>query len=363
LKNLYISAGILAALAVITSFISSKDNTILADERIGQAIAQDDDLRGVAKVTLRSDGEQAVLSFDTASKQWLVSNRYEMPADIEGLARQIQSITGASLQRLVSEKKERFSDFGFDADEGYLFENADGKTLLALDLGRTTENGRHLIKFGDEEKVFLATDSFSFDANPDSWLKKDLLTFEDSAVRKIGMELQNGDSLEVSRADDSSNWAASGELPEGKQLDQSAVGRVVSRLSGISFTATAQLDDEEVVAAKANGHKITLTLEDETSYSYQIGRRPEVKVMKEVEKEGEDGETTTEMEEEVETPAGKVYYSVRSSKLVDPVNGYMDKAAFEVSSFNFTSLPESLDGLLQDKPEPLPPLQTEETGE
>ena len=352
LKNLYTSAAILAVIAIIVSFLTSRDNTVLADERIGSPIITDKGFLGTTKVTLESNGESVSISLDPASKQWVVDERYKMPANFDNLRRQIQTITGARLQRLVSEKTERFEELGFSTKEGYTFEDASGKPLLALELGRTAENGRQLVKFAGEDKVFLSTAAFSINANPDSWLVKELVEYEDSAVRKIALTLQNGESLEVQRADSASNWTAAN-LPEGKELNQSAVGQIISRLTGLSFTATADLGDEEVVAAKANGHAITLTLEDGTAYAYQIGRRPEVKVMKEVETEGENGEKSTTMEEEVETPAGKVYYSVNSSKVIDPVNGYMSKTAFEVSSYSFTSLPESLDGLLQDKPVPV----------
>ena len=98
-----------------------------------------------------------------------------------------------------------------------------------------------------------------------------------------------------------------------------------------------------MVAAKENSHQFTLKLSNGDSYNYSIGRQPEVKIEKEVQKEGENGETTTEMEEEVVTPEGPVYYFITSSDGEDPVNAYMDRAAFEASSYQFTSLPDSLD--------------------
>ena len=78
-----------------------------------------------------------------------------------------------------------------------------------------------------------------------------------------------------------------------------------------------------------------------------------MKIEKEVEKEDENGEKTTEMEEEVVTPEGPVYFFISSSDAGDPVNEYMRRSAFEVSSYQFTSLPESLDDLISDAPEPV----------
>ena len=71
----------------------------------------------------------------------------------------------------------------------------------------------------------------------------------------------------------------------------------------------------------------------------------------------ENGEKTSSMEEQVETPAGPVYLFITSAKETDPINRYMDLAAFEIAEYHFTSLPSGLDDLLKDAPpeKPTPP--------
>ena len=180
--------------------------------------------------------------------------------------------------------------------------------------------------------------------------RKKLVDFEADDVTAIEPRSRMA-TKSTSRGNADSDWE-SATLPEGKILNQSSIGQIASRLSDLTFTATAEIDDENVVAAKENSHKFTLKLNNGDSYEYSIGRQPEVKVEKEVQKEGENGETTTEVEEEVVTPEGPVYYFITSSNSEDPVNAYMDRAAFEASSYQFTSLPDTLDKLLSDAPDP-----------
>ena len=356
IKNLYISAGVLAILAIATSLFKKSDSAPLLDDRVGTAIVDSAALRDTAKIVVEMEDGSLSLVNQGESNLWLLEERFNLPVSYDRISQLAQNVSDAKLQRLVSENPERIATLGFETGERIRFVDKLGNDIVAFQLGKETENGRQFMRYESEEKAFLVDTTFFINSSLDSWLEKKLVDFEADDVTAIEASLQNGDQITVTRENADSDWETDDALPEGKILNQSSIGQIATRLSGLTFTATAETDDENVTAAKDNSHQFTLKLGNGDSYEYSIGRQPEVKVEKEVEKEGENGETTTEIEEEVVTPEGPVYYFITSSDNDHPINAYMNRAAFEASSYQFTSLPEAMDALLADAPEPEEPI-------
>ena len=352
IKNLYYSAGILAVLAIATSLFKKSDSAPLLDDRVGTAIVDSAALRDTAKIVVEMEDQTLSFVNQGESNLWVLEERFNLPVGYDRISQLAQNVSDAKLQRLVSENPDRIATLGFETGDRIRFVDKVGNDIVAFQLGKETENGRQFMRYEGEDKAFLVDTTFFINSSLDSWLEKKLVDFEADDVTAIEASLQNGDQISFTRENADSDWETDDALPEGKILNQSSIGQIASRLSGLTFTATAETDDENVVAAKERSHQFTLKLSDGDSYKYSIGRQPEVKIEKEVEKEGENGETTTEMEEEVITPEGPVYYFITSSDNEDPVNAYMDRAAFEASSYQFTSLPDTLEKLLSDAPEP-----------
>ena len=80
IKNLYISAGVLAVLAIATSLFKRSDSAPLLDDRVGSAIVDPAALRDTAKIVVVMEDE--TLSFanqgetSATSKRKSRSNRY-----------------------------------------------------------------------------------------------------------------------------------------------------------------------------------------------------------------------------------------------------------------------------------------------
>lgn len=353
IKNLYISAGILAVLAIITSFLNRSNNAPLLDERVGSSIVDAASLRDTAKIIVNSDGTEITLVNDPDQKIWILEEKHSLPTSYTRISQLARNVSDAKLQRLVSENPERIATLGFDGGDSVRFVDKMGNDIVAFDLGKETDNGRQFLRYKGEKKAFLVNTTFYIDSSLDSWLEKKLVSFEANEVTGITAILQNGDKLTVTRDNADTDWNTENSLPEKKILNQSSIGQIASRFAGLSFTATADKDDPNVIAAREHSHTFEIRLRDGKSYQYMIGRQPEVKIEREVEKEGDNGEKSTETEEEVITPEGPVYFFVSSSDENDPVNEYMKRSGFEVSAYQFTSLPNSLDALLTDAPEPV----------
>ena len=352
IKNLYISAGVLAVFAIATSLFKRSDSAPLLDDRVGTALVDPTALRDTVKIVIEMEDETLSFANQGKSNLWVLESRFDLPTSYDRISEFAQNVSEAKLQRLVSENPDRIAKLGFETGERIRFVDKLGNDIVAFQLGKETENGRQFMRYEGEEKAFLVDTTFFINSSLDSWLEKKLVDFEADDVTAIEATLQNGDQINVIRGNADSEWETGDALPEGKILNQSSIGQIASRLSDLTFTATAEIDDENVVAAKENSHQFTLKLNSGNSYEYSIGRQPEVKIEKELRKEGENGETTAEIEEEVLTPEGPVYYFITSSESEDPVNAYMARAAFEASSYQFTSLPDTLDKLLSEAPEP-----------
>ncbi|MDQ8205167.1 DUF4340 domain-containing protein [Pelagicoccus sp. SDUM812003] len=350
LKKLSLSTCVLAILAIVTYFVKNGDTSMPEDPRIGQGLVDLDTLPKTKSIEIKADDNQFELVMSSKESSWIMPDLHSLPVNMDTLGRFVTRLTDARLERIASRKPERIAELGFGS-KSVAFKDENGSVLVSVKLGRETDTGKQIVKYGDEDLAFIADDQFSLNSDPLSWLDKSLLTIDRDAIRSARIELPNGESLSVARDSAEADWTTDDSLPEGKRLDQGAITRALNRFANVSFTQLAELDSDVVSDAAANSASFEITMDDEKSYSISIGRRPEVKTTKEVETENENGETVTETQEEVETPAGPVIIKIESSDGSDPINEYMDETAFEVASYLFSNVPQSLDSLLEDEPE------------
>lgn len=353
LNKLYLTTAILAVAAVITYFVNNADNTRTEDPRVGSAIVNNAQLDSVTTVELISGTESLTFNYNPDVSAWLLQEQLELPADPNKIANLVTQLKEAKLERVASSNPKRIADFGFEVDYINL-KDANGASVLSLDLGRETENGKQLVRYADEDVAFISSETFSVDGDPVSWLAKELIEVARDDIRSATFNLENGDTLSVARESAEADWTTADTLPNGKQLDQGAITRALNRLVSLRFTNLVELTNPDYLAAKDHSYTVSYTLADEKTYTIQAGRRPEVRVEKEVETTNDEGETITETQEEVETEAGPVFVTISSSDSEDPINGYMNRTAFATTSSLYTSAPESLDSLLADIPEPQP---------
>ena len=357
LQTLYKSAGVLAVLAGITYFVQSSDTRALDDPRIGSPALTREALEGVKRIQLTSEEQTLTLVGNESEGKWLLEERYQLPVDMKKLGRFLKNLQDARIERMVTAKQERIVELGFDGGK-IAFAAADGAEKSSISFGRETESGKQIVRYGNESKAFLVNDQFSIDGDLDSWLDKSLVTFERDAMRELSLTWPDGSRLRAQRESQDAAWTTEDPLPEGKILDQGALTRAGNRFTNLSFTKTAPKDSEDAADAKERAIAIGIKLADGSQYDFALGRRPEVKVTKEIETEDENGEKKIEQKEEVETPAGPVFLFASSAKTNDPINRYMEAASFEIADYHFTSLPQNVDALLKDAP-PTPALPAE----
>ena len=176
----------------------------------------------------------------------------------------------------------------------------------------------------------------------------------------------------MAEADAIANAAAS--TPAGQQVKADKVSSLLTSLGTIRFSDTTDSGDAQAAIAKQHLRVFKLTTFDGKTYSIALGRKPEEKKLKPVEKKPEPPASGAQpaagakpaaaeklavpekpAEPEYDTvPAGPVYTWITSSDAKAGVNALMQKRSFQVDDYTFTGLPQKPDELFEPAPPPMP---------
>ncbi len=380
-------ALIVALLAVAAGLVYWRSSTPVkdpsADPRVGQALVPVATLDAIRGLRLVSGGQTAVLAADTDGQRWAVPDYFALPADFDKLVSLVNSLRDAKVVRFVTAQPERLERLGFSGDLIEL-RDAEAKPLLTINLGKNNESGGRFVRFGDEPKAYLVELNTWLDAVAKNWARSQLLDVKPEAIARVECRFADGTSVVAQRSADGTAWTADG-LPEGKELKASAVDALVSQLTALRFTETAELAAPDAVAAREHARTVVVTTKDGTSYTVALGRRPAPPATPEtgdrraeIAKPGPISVTTppvtigpdgkpqvvelppeiTAQEATAETvaapppPPGPVFAFISANREADPINAIMQKRAFQIGEWTLNSLPVNRDALLQDKPAP-----------
>lgn len=376
-----------------------------ADPRTGRPLVAADTLGALRGLRLVSGGQTLVLEADKDGRQWTVPGYFGFPADFDKLVSFVESLRSAKIARFVTARADRIERLGFSGDLIELL-GADSKPLLTLHLGKNNDSGGRFVRFADEPKAYLAELDAWLDAVPKNWVRSQLLDVKPADIAALELRFADGSTLAAKRNADSTAWTADA-LPEGKELKSADLDALVTQLTTLRFTETAEPAAPDAVAAREHAQSVVLTLKDGTAYTVALGRRPappaaanaegglkkaEVAEAKQSDSGkqqpatapatprpisattppitiGPDGqaqvvELPQPSEPEPATPKaapakpaaqpGPVFVFIAANRDAAPVNALMQKRAFQTNEWLLTSLPANRDALLQAKPTPPP---------
>ena len=340
-----------------------------------------------AKVRLTADGKTVELA-KAADGGWRVTSYYDFPADFEKLARFIDDLTSAKVDRFVSAQPAVLARLEFK-DTKFSLLDAAGAPLVELTLGKTDDAGGRFFRYGGEDKAFQARFDPSLDTDSKNWADATLLKLTASDIAKVELgfpTVENGGgapspradapTITATRAKKDSPWTAE-HAPAGQQLKAAALDPILNSLTALRFTDTTATDDVAAAAARASSRTAKLTTFDGKTITVVLGRKPEEKKLKppaatppaetnpadatppalltkpDATKPADNAAPAKPAEPEYDTvPAGPVFAFITHSDASAPVNALMQKRAFEVTDYLFTSLPQKPEDVF----EPLPPL-------
>ncbi|MFM8337605.1 MAG: DUF4340 domain-containing protein [Opitutaceae bacterium] len=374
IKSLIVSIVVLAVLAVGAYVLQRPTPPPPADARLNQPMVDRTAIEKAAKIRISDAGKNLELTRQ-ADGSWKVPSYYDMPADFGKLSGFVGNLTEAKLQRLVTSNAERIGRLEFKDTKIELLD-ASGKVVFTVTLGKNPETGGgRFVRFGDEQKAFLASFSAWLDLEARNWANAELTNIKPDDVAKIEIPFAEGGPVTVSRAKKEDAWTAD-KTPAGQKVKADRVASLLSSVGTVRFTDSSATDDANAIAAKANQRAFKLTTFDGKTISVAMGRKPEEKKLKPPapsadgktgpaalgsvadlakKEEAKPGEKKDDkpLAPEFETiPAGPVFAFVSHSDASAPVNSHMAKRAFQIAEYTFTGLPQKADELFEAAPPP-----------
>jgi hypothetical protein len=368
LKTLALAVAILAVLSAIAFIVQRPAPPPSADARIGQPLAPAATLEQAAHVRLTDQGK-VVLLVRQSDGTWRVPGYYDLPADFSKLARLVGDLTGAKIQRLVTSNAERIARLEFK-DTQVAFLDASDKELWSVTLGRSADNGGRFVRFGPEQKAYLANLNTDVDADAKNWADSQLLNLKPDDIARVELSFpDDGTTMTAARAKKEDEFVAE-KAPDGRKLKSDSVTNLLGSFASLRFSDTSDPADPNAVAARAHARAVKFATFDGKSVTILVGRKPEEKIVKapapaaDAAKSGpaavldadkKDAGPAKTLEAATETvPAGPVFAFVTSSDAAAPINALMQKRAFQIAEFAFTSLPQKLDDMFEPAPAPAP---------
>ncbi|MEI6463271.1 MAG: DUF4340 domain-containing protein [Verrucomicrobiota bacterium] len=381
IKTIIVSVLVLAALSVVAFLARRPAPPPSSDARIDQSLV---DRAAVEKtVKLRfSDAGKKIELVRQSDGTWRVPSYYDLPADFGKLSGFIGTLTDAKLQRLVTSNPERIARLEFKDTKIELLDAAD-KAVVTLTLGKNAETGGgRFVRFGDENKAYLANLNAWLDTEAKNWANAELLSLKADDIAKIEIPFAEGGPISVSRAKKDDAWTAD-KTPAGQKVKAEKVSALLGSIGTIRFSETTATDDASIGPAKANLRTFKVTTFDNKTATVALGRKPEEKKLKPVAPSA-DGKTgpaalgsvadlakkddkkdptqpgaekkdDKPLAPEFETiPAGPVFAFVTHSDGAAPINALMQKRAYQIAEFSFTGLPQKADELFEAAAPPAP---------
>jgi hypothetical protein len=375
LKSIIVTVAILAVLSAVVFVARRPGPPASKDPRVGQPILDRSAVEKAAKFRLSDQGKTVVLTRQ-ADGSWRDTSYFDLPADFSKLSGLIGNLTEDKIDRLVTSNPERIARLEFKDTKIELLDSAD-KPVWSLTLGKSAETGSgRFVRFDDEPKAYLATLNAWLDSEAKNWAEGDLLKLKPEEVAKVEVSFapEAADKsattdLVLSRANKDAPWTAD-KTPANEKVKADRVSSLLNAITTVHFTDTTDLKDANAAAAKAHERTVKLTTFDGKTYTVAMGRKPEEKKLKPATpaaakpevpkalKPGPEGKSPPEKPAapEYETiPAGPVFVTVSSSDASAPVNALMQKRAFEVGEYTFTSLPQKADEFFEAAPPPPAP--------
>ena len=394
LKTLVVVVVILAAVAVAVHFLTRPAKQPPADSRIGQPLVARSVIEQAHTLRLTENGKTVTLTKSDGGV-WRVAEYYDFPADFTKLSRLVSDLSGAKLERLVTQNPERIATLDFK-DTGITITDSGNKNTWSLTMGKNAESGGRFVRFDKENKAFLTRLNAYLDVEPKNWADASLLSLKPEDIASVEISFPDGKSLTAKRAKKEDAFSSDA-APSGKRLKGESIATLISSMGSLRFSDTNALNDPNAVAASAHSRTVRFTTFDGKTIAVNVGRKPEQKIIKAPEakkdgttgpaalgavtdltknagqttasnstedaaKKGDDKSGPAKAAETTETiPAGPVFVSISSSDATAPVNALMKKRSFQVYESTFTSLPANEADLFEAIPAEAPKVPTNKT--
>ncbi len=375
LKNLLMVVVLLAAVSAVVFVLQRPTAPAKIDPRLGQSLFEGVAIDQATRFSLTDQGKTVALVRENDGS-WQVASYYDLPADFSKLSTFVNSLTEAKIQRLVTSNPERLARLEFK-DTKIELSGAGGKEIWSVTFGKNAETSGRYVRFGNEQKAYLANFSGWLDADSKNWANPGIFVVKPDEIASVEISFAAGGLIKISRAKADDVWT-SDKTPAGEKVSAAKIASLLGSTGNVRFTNTTELTDANALAAKAHERVFKLTTFGGKNYTVAMGRKPEDKKLKplpaktalpgpvanasapaDAVKNTTVGPKALEIKPatpEFETlPAGPVFVSISSSNAADPINAWMKQRSFEISNDAFTALPQKAADIFESAPVPVTP--------
>jgi len=356
IRTLVISVALLAILSAVAYLANRPASPASKDPRVGKAVLEQDAATQAAGIVITDQGKRVELARGPDGS-WRVTSYFDLPADFDKIARFVQDLAEAKVERFVTASPERLARMEFK-DSAVSIRDAAGKEIWSVTLGKTPENGNgRFIRFGDEPKAFFSGLHVWLDTDAKGWANAQIVPVKPEDVAKIEIPFAGAEPIVIARAKKDSPWAA--KAPAGQKLSADKAASVLSALATLRFSDTTDPKDASAAEAGSFMRTFRLTTFDGKTLDVGLGRKPEEKKLKPPVADAKEAlappakgaDTKPDVKPitpEFDTiPAGPVFAVVSSSDAKAPINELMKRRAFKVDDYSFTGLPQKPDELFE----------------
>ncbi len=350
-KHLVVVVAVLGVASLATWFAKRGPATAPTDPRVGQAVIDDATAEKIAAVHLHTTGGDVDVAKESGdANRWVVKSYHDLPADFSKLSTLVQNLRDAKIVQFASARPERLEKMELDQTTIKL-SGTDGADLATLHLGKDYESGGRFLKFDDENKAYVASVSAYLDGTAKNWADTSLIAAKPEEVVGLEIGFPDDGSLKLKRENGTAPWTAEG-LAKDEKLKDTEINSLVSKLTGLRFSDTADPKADDVVAARAHQRSVQLTLTTGKTYDIAMGRKPAPPAPPAPPPPApdKDGKTPPAPAAPPKPQPGPVYVDVKSSDASEPVNAMMQRLAFQIYEWTFTSLPDKRSALIEKTP-------------
>ena len=371
LRTLLFVVAILAALSVAVFVAQRPPLSLAAGTRLGEPLVDTALIEKAARLRVTDQGKTVSLARQPDGT-WRVTSFFDLPADFSKITGLVVSLTDAKIQRLVTTKAERIDRLGLKDTQVVLLDAAD-KELWSVMLGKNADGGGRFVRYGAEQKAYLASFNGSLDAESKNWVNPELLGLKAEDIAQAEIATGEGESILISRANKDAAWI-SAQTPAGRKINANKVFALLASVGNLRFTETSDLNDPGFAAAKANARVCKLTTFDGKTVTVTFSHKPEEKApqppaitdaktgsagsgpVADPTKQGIlptpnggpiPGPAKGLVPGFASVPANPVFVVIAHSDVSASVNTIMQKCAFQIAAYTFASLPQKADELFE----------------
>ncbi len=222
----------------------------------------------ITSVKLTKGGEETHLRRDGDRFVVVTEGRY--PAANESVNRLIRDVLGLGLEKEIGSGESLVDELGLGDSAAGLdvaLQGASGNDMVRFRVGNNFEGGgSYLVRTdeGADDTIYLTSSGVTLSTDGESYLEKELVNVEESAVQTV-----RGSDYEVVRNEESGDL----ELVDGEG-DSAKLSQLATLLAGLRFTAL-ELADASGVADLRFSTPTEIVIDDGSGYSLQVAERDE----------------------------------------------------------------------------------------